>query len=310
MVDDFSLRKIDLNLLHVFEAIYTTGNITKAGEQLNMAQPTVSNALTRLRKQFNDPLFRRADKGVTPTPAARALIGPVRKALLILKNSLELETGFRPSESKRTFNIAIQGFANGFIVPELLSRIVPEAPSVKIRISDIDQMQSEDSLVSGDIDLAINAYIRDRDELELERLHVIGTAIVVRKEHSKIGDTISLEQFNTAKHVTLRQRSEVRQQIDAFLKQLGVNRTIVCEVAGGQHLPQIVEKTDLVAILPRFFAMDIADKYNLKVLDMPFDLPGSQLIVATTKEANLDPAIQWFKGHVLDVVEFLAKKER
>ena len=35
---------------------------------------------------FNDPLFVRVKNGVSPTPLARDLIGPVRKALGILDN--------------------------------------------------------------------------------------------------------------------------------------------------------------------------------------------------------------------------------
>jgi len=57
-----SLRNLDLNLLIIFEAIYTAENISKAAKHLGVSQPTISNALTRLRNSLDDKLFIRAGR--------------------------------------------------------------------------------------------------------------------------------------------------------------------------------------------------------------------------------------------------------
>ncbi len=44
-----NFRTLDLNLLRVYDAVMTEGNITRAAERLAMTQPAVSNALKRLR---------------------------------------------------------------------------------------------------------------------------------------------------------------------------------------------------------------------------------------------------------------------
>ena len=54
-----NLNKVDLNLFIVFDAIYTEANLTRAGQIVGITQPAVSNALSRLRETFNDPLFVR-----------------------------------------------------------------------------------------------------------------------------------------------------------------------------------------------------------------------------------------------------------
>ena len=59
-----NLASVDLNLLVVFEALYQTRNVTAAGRRLNRAQPSVSNALARLRILLNDPLFVRSGGGM------------------------------------------------------------------------------------------------------------------------------------------------------------------------------------------------------------------------------------------------------
>lgn len=53
------LRNIDLNLLVVLQALLSHQHVTQATEKLNMSQPAVSRALSRLRNTFNDPLLEK-----------------------------------------------------------------------------------------------------------------------------------------------------------------------------------------------------------------------------------------------------------
>src|SRR5690606_31245648 len=99
-------RKLDLNLLDLFNAIYKTRNLTAAGKELGLSQPAMSHALARLRDAYGDPLFIRLPKGVEPTPFADELIGPVSDALQILGQTLEKEA-FVPEHARRTFRLAM-----------------------------------------------------------------------------------------------------------------------------------------------------------------------------------------------------------
>ena len=59
-----NFRTLDLNLLRVFDAVMAEGNITRAAERLSMTQPSVSNALKRLRDATGEDLLTRAPRGV------------------------------------------------------------------------------------------------------------------------------------------------------------------------------------------------------------------------------------------------------
>ena len=84
-----NLRNVDLNLLIVFDAVFATGNISHAARQLALSQPAVSNALTRLREHFDDPLFVRAGRGVKPTNRSQQMIEPVREALRLIRQQFD-----------------------------------------------------------------------------------------------------------------------------------------------------------------------------------------------------------------------------
>ncbi|MGV8917964.1 MAG: LysR family transcriptional regulator [Pseudomonas sp.] len=65
------LRRVDLGLLIIFEAVMIEGNLSRAAEKLYLGQPAISAALVRLREFFNDPLFIRAGRLMRPTSIAR-----------------------------------------------------------------------------------------------------------------------------------------------------------------------------------------------------------------------------------------------
>src|SRR5712671_4611110 len=70
-----NLRSLDFNLLVVFDAVMQDRSVTRAATRLNVAQPTVSHALTRLRSALKDDLFIRTPEGMAPTPKAE-ILGP------------------------------------------------------------------------------------------------------------------------------------------------------------------------------------------------------------------------------------------
>ncbi len=61
------LRRVDMNLLVIFEALMFEKNLTRVAVKLFMGQPAVSAALGRLRDLFDDPLLLRNGREMEPT---------------------------------------------------------------------------------------------------------------------------------------------------------------------------------------------------------------------------------------------------
>ena len=76
-----TLRRIDLNLLLVFDVLMQEKNVSRAAERVFLSQSAMSNALKRLREMLDDPILVRGAKGMQPTPRALALEAPVRSIL-------------------------------------------------------------------------------------------------------------------------------------------------------------------------------------------------------------------------------------
>ncbi|SQC42387.1 LysR family transcriptional regulator [Klebsiella pneumoniae] len=67
------LRRIDLNLLPVFDAVYRSRSVRLAAEELAMSTSALSHALSRLRSALNDPLFYREGHRMCPSVYASQL---------------------------------------------------------------------------------------------------------------------------------------------------------------------------------------------------------------------------------------------
>ena len=114
-IHTMNLQSIDLNLLVAFEALMEERNVTRAARRIGLSQPAMSNALTRLRKTLDDPLLARTSSGMKPTPAAQALIDPIRAALAQLRIALEEKPQFDPAASRRAFHVLTNDYVEVYV---------------------------------------------------------------------------------------------------------------------------------------------------------------------------------------------------
>jgi LysR family transcriptional activator for leuABCD operon len=121
------LRKVDLNLLTIFDAVMQEQNITRAAHSLGMSQPAVSNA--RLKVMFNDELFVRYGRGIQPTARAFQLFGSVRQALQLVQNELP-GSGFEPVTSERVFNLCVCSPLDNLLTSVIYNRVNEVAPNI------------------------------------------------------------------------------------------------------------------------------------------------------------------------------------
>lgn len=292
-----NLRTLDLNLLPVLEAVYTERSLTRASETLRITQPAVSNALSRLRAHFEDPLFVRDGRGVKPTAMAEALMPTVREALDRLRAGLEPRSTFVPSSSTRVFNISARDAAAYVYAPALARRLQTQAPGVRINWSQVPRRTISSELASGRLDLAIDVPGVRGADLEREPLPSAPFVCAVAPGHEIIGPPLTLETFANLKHVVVSSRREGRSYIEEVARTWGHRITPAMRLP--HHMPaiEVVRQTDMALTLTR----PMAEASGLALLDLPaeFQPLGSELY--WRHENSDDPALSWLRGLITDV---------
>ncbi|MBK8197058.1 MAG: LysR family transcriptional regulator [Acidobacteria bacterium] len=292
-----NLRSLDLNLLPVLEAIYTERSLTRASESLHLTQPAVSNALSRLRLHFEDPLFVREGRGVKPTAMAEALMPAVRDALDRLRAGLEPRSDFHAERSTRVFNISGRDAGAYMFAPPLSRRLETEAPGVRISWSQIDRGAISTDLASGRLDLAID--VPDLRGASMERQTLIATpyACMVSPDHPYAKRKMKVEDFLSLRHIAVSSRREGRSLVEEMARAAGFRITPVLRLP--HHLPAIetVRQTHLALVAPR----PMAEASGLVVLELPGEVPKLDSVLYWSRENSMDPALTWLRGVLVEI---------
>ena len=291
-------KNTDLNLFKVFIAIYQQQNLTRAAEALSVTQPAVSNALNRLRINFNDQLFIRTHLGMTPTPFSESIIERVQEAIQLLNSSLSSKELFEPANSKRRFSISMNDLMEGILLPKLIERIQKEAPNIILECFHVGRPNLESELGKGSIDLALDvAMANSSSQLEMHKIESAPFVCVVRKDHPSIKDTLSMQEYLDLKHIVVSSRRKGLSYEDSVLKRLGHKRKIALRIPYYRVAPLIVEQSDLAITVPR----SLVDDEKFKVLQLPFDVSNLKLNLYWHKNTQDDPGIIWLRSIVSEL---------
>ena len=147
------LSRVDLNLLVALDVLLEERSVTKAAERLFITQPAMSKTLSRLRDLFDDPLFTRAAKGLTPTPLAEQLHSELPQVLTHIEQMLFHEA-FNPAEAEGTISIALPVVISAALTPSLLSELLDQAPKLKLKTINVTEDHSE-RLRTGELDFSV-----------------------------------------------------------------------------------------------------------------------------------------------------------
>jgi LysR family nod box-dependent transcriptional activator len=298
-------HRFDLNLLIALDMLLTERSVTRAAERLCVTQPALSGSLQRLREQFNDPLMLRVGREMELTSKARALIGPVRTALLQINSVLEARALFEPALSEQTFRVAMSDYCVHFFLPAVVRRIAAEAPGIRIVVESISG-PSISRLEGGEIDLIITVDLslfgREGKNVELlsQVLFEDGFVCVVAFDHP-VKDRMTLDDYCRYPHAIRHLGSTTRNVEDAEIERLGIaikDKLLIPTFTG---LPYLLPGTNLIATVPKRLAASIVKTLDVRILEAPIKLPKIQETIFWHRRNEDDPGQQWLRRLLHDV---------
>lgn len=261
---------IDLSLIKVFIIIYETKNISHAALKLNLSQPSVTYNLNRLRKFLNDPLFERDKFGVKPTKLAQSLYPSFNQSIAEIERAITASQQFNPKTSNRVFRLGLSDLGEIALLPALIQYLSKEAPFIKIEIEEIHSNKVEEWLVGDFLDVAVfNSSYTIMPKIESRNLFEERYMCIVHKQHPRVQDHLSLEQYLQEKHAAIKS-STGHMEIDQGLKELGLERNIMLELPHFSVLQDVVTNSELLVSLPSRAAKVYERNSDVNVFELPF----------------------------------------
>jgi DNA-binding transcriptional LysR family regulator len=301
------IRRMDLNLLVAFEAIYEEGSVTQASERLHLTQSALSHALSRLRELFDDPLFERRGNVIAPTNMARHLIGPVQSALGLLERSINQVYPAGQDKARRRLNIGLLLSTYGVsFLPQLMMRMDKTAP-YEISISHYAFGKLESSLASGKIDVAIQFEFPHSSQVRSALLSREALGIMARKNHPLAEREMDLETYLGQYHVVVAPYERDANLVDMEFQRLGLERKIALRCQDYWTACKTVESTDLLLTATRSTLSRMRESFpDNHLMKLPADLhtpEAMNICLYWHESAEMDPDILWLREALLSVFE-------
>ena len=303
-----NFRTLDLNLLRVFDAVMAEGNITRAAERLSMTQPSVSNALKRLRDATGEDLLTRAPKGVKPTAYGEVLWPEVREALGRLRQALE-PGDYDPVTDSRVFRLSMVDAVAATRMPALTAHLESIGALARVEVRPLLNRDPRDALARGDVDFALGHFPEAVAAIAAEgsgasaryrRLAETHYVCAMRRGHPLAQGPLTLDAFCAAGHVLVSFSGRAHGFVDQALASLNRSRRVALTVNQFFTAARVVLATDLLTVLPQGFLSVTGHAEQLVTLPLPL-APGAVFVDALWHVRNeRSSAHQWLLRMLTD----------
>lgn len=304
-----SLGGVDLNLLLPLKVLLEEGNVTRAGQRLELSQPAMSTALARLRRRFDDELLVRSGRDYELTPLARQLLPEAQHAVRLLGRALHLEEEFDPATSDRAFTLGMSDYAISVLHEPLVRLIEAQAPGVRLVIEHLgpDSRSSPRALIDHDVLVAPLGIGFPGLSRPLWRDRMV--VLVDRSNRALRDGALTLDDLAELPHAVAAFGPAVLTPVDRVFGELGIDRRIALQVFGFLPLPFVVAGTDMVAVVPELLARTHLRPEGPLVLVEP---PFGEVVLAEgywfDRDRLSDPAHRWLFGRLDAVGEEIAAR--
>ena len=135
-------------------AIAGAGSLTRAAEQMGVAQPALTQTLNRLEQELGVKLFERTRRGALLTEAGLAIVDDLRASLAHGDTAAERARAMGAGRAGR-LTVGFVTHAVYEVLPNALRRLRAEHPQLDVVLREMSNAEQVDALEGGRIDIAL-----------------------------------------------------------------------------------------------------------------------------------------------------------
>ena len=303
-------NNLNLNLLKAFQALYEEQNVTRAGKRLCITQSAMSNALTQLRKYFDDTLFIRERYGMRPTPKANEIFAKLQPILTQVDDVINSNEDFAAAQSERKFTIGCTDIINSVFLPKLVQRIRKIAPNVDLVAKDVDPLSYDQSLLDQrSIELCIGVSGKLPSTVHNQDILQVSAVVVGKPDHPLFKGKLTLEKYLKAQHMIINVTGYTYSTFaDIALQEMGKTRRTPLHIPYANIAARILPKTDYIATIPEVLLPVFKDHENMSIAPCPLNIPDAALSVAWHNRFDNDPGHCWLRQLILETTNAMVEE--
>jgi LysR family transcriptional regulator, hydrogen peroxide-inducible genes activator len=282
---------MELHQLRYFVAVAQLENFTRAAQKCFVAQPSLSQQIIKLEREFGGPLFDRTGRKVRLTDRGRTLFDRAIEILAAVDGAKRAM-----SEEGDAGQIAVGAIPTvaPYLLPPLLKRFLTDYPKTEVTVFENLTEYTIQSCLEGEIDVGVLALPVADDQLAIEPLFTeelllattVGHPLAARRKVTM--QDVSLERF-----VLLSETHCLGQQVLSFCKGESCQPAVSCRSAQLLTVQELVSLGHGVSLIPQM-AVSADRSQRTKYRSLTGQKPMRTIAMIWRKNRYQSPAVERF----------------
>lgn len=293
---------MDLLQLHYFRVVARTEHITKAAEELSIAQPSLSKTIRRLENELGVSLFDRQGRSIQLNRFGKAFLEHIDTVFYALERG---QRKVRDMAGLAYGEVSLVT-ASIYWLPDLLHRFHLLYPSVRFQLSQCALSEMPQRLESGACDFCFLSVPLHKSGIQWRTLLTEEILLTVPPGHRLAKrETIPLREVAQEAMVIEKVGSGLRDLVDQFCQQAGFTPRVAYEIDEPAALYEFVKAQLAVAFVPALMKKQV-DEQSLLSLRLTDPICQRTFGIAWHQGHYLSEAARTFQQFVL---EYFARLE-
>ncbi|AIQ13458.1 LysR family transcriptional regulator [Paenibacillus durus] len=284
-------------LLYVLQ-IANERNFSRAAEKLHIAQPSLSQQLSKLERELGVMLFQRNTSTVELTHAGRKFVD---QAQIIIDAVELLRQEMNDISELRTGRVVVGSMpiTGAHLLPYVLPVFKRKYPDIDITLLEDSSMNLEKLTASGQTDLSLLSLPLEVPALAYEILGEERIDLAVPPEHplavrAFTGMRTAIEELKGESFIVLKEGQGFRKMTVDLCREAGFDPSIVFESNNMETIQSLVAAGMGVTLVPRFISRAPRSEFVPVYLPLAEPVPSRTLVVAYRRGRYLSKAAEAF----------------
>lgn len=287
---------MNLNQLKAFCVLARTLHYSRAAEELEIAQPSLSRMICQLERELDAPLFEKQGRGIILSKQGTLFYSYVNRGLEeIERGTLAVQELMHPGSG--TIDFAFIYALSPTYIPQLIQNFFGNKnnKNIRFRFYQLNSRYIVQKLKDGSCDIGLCSFVENEPLIDFRPIVKQEYVLMVSNHHPLARkDSVTLEEAAMYDFILpLDKTSYVEQQFS----KLGITPRVTSRVEEDHAAAALVSINLGIAIIPK---NKILEQYDVKLLPFePYPL-YRKFYMATLRDKHFTPAAENFYRFLLD----------
>ncbi|MGL5694438.1 MAG: LysR family transcriptional regulator [Peptostreptococcaceae bacterium] len=250
--------------LEIFVSVVKCGKMSEASKQLHISQPTISQAINELEKEYDVLLFNRLSKKLYLTDAGRQLLN-YAQSILSLCNEMN-KTMFDWSNHK-AITLGATMTVGKCVLVDIIKKFEEAYPGIKIQVT-IDNTETiEQLLLDSKIDIALVEGTIKSNELIINPIIPDSLVLVCHQDHTLANrNYVHINELSNYSFILREKGSGTREVFESHLSRNHVDINVKWNCHGSDSIVEAVLANQGITVISKRLIESYVESGHLKIV--------------------------------------------